>query len=314
MGLDPTLKRLLAKAYLNGFGNIHRFSAEQMRRYLSHPKLKGQKASYKDFKTSQDLSLRCYTPHTFDQQEVLPVVIYLSASAFVIDRLDASNDYCSLLANTLNMKVINVSHRLAPEHKFPRFLIDCMESIQWIFQNATQCAIDPAKIALWGESSGGSIAATCTHLLRDEGHSPIQHLTLFYPMVDLVSPFPSKDEFSFGFMLDSAFIEWLDSIGFEPTQDRADPLVSPLLSANFKNLPKATIITAEFDPLRDEGEAYVQKCIDAGVEVKHQRFEGMIHGFMRFYSKVETAKTALHFACDALKEHFISQSLSTVRE
>lgn len=301
MPVDPTLKRLITKAYLNGFGEIHHFSAQQMRQYLTHPKIRVEKAAHQDFLTDQAIMIRCYTPHGFEANTQLPAVIYLSASAFVIDRLDASNDYCSLLANNSKMKIINIAHRLAPEHKFPQFLYDCLDSIRWCYRNAHVLNIDNTKMSIWGESSGGSIAATATHLLRDANESIIQYQTLFYPMVDLVTPYPSKELYGQGYMLDKSFIAWLDKQGFTPEQDRSCPLVSALLSVNFQHLPPATIITAEFDPLRDEGELYADKLRTAGVVVSHKRFDGMIHGFMRFYNKVEKANEALTFACERLK-------------
>ncbi|MBS0290732.1 MAG: alpha/beta hydrolase [Proteobacteria bacterium] len=305
MNLDPTLKRLVTIAYLNGFGQIHQLTPEQIRLYLSHPKLKITPAHFKDVHTDEALQLRCYTPsHLSDK--TLPAVIYLSATAFVLDRLDASNDYCSLLANNLGMKIINIAHRLAPEHKFPQFLYDCLNSIKWISHHGAMLQIDSDKLSIWGESSGASIAATCTHLLRDEAKpNLLKYQTLFYPMVDLVTPFPSKETFGYGYMLDKPFIAWLDAKGFHPEQNRACPLVSPLLASSFANLPPATIITAECDPLRDEGEAYAQKLIDNQVVVKTQRFDGMIHGFMRFYPKVKASQSALTFACNALKNALI---------
>ncbi|HRE32141.1 MAG TPA: alpha/beta hydrolase, partial [Candidatus Berkiella sp.] len=298
------------------FANLHRFSTQEIRQYLQHPKLKVTMAAFQDFQTHHGLTLRCYTPLSLAQDErPCPVVIYLSATAFVLDRLDACNDYCSLLANNLNMKVINIAHRLAPEHKFPRFLYDCTESIEWIYQHAKTLTIDPEKIAIWGESSGGSIAATSTHVLRDAKLPIIKHQTLFYPMVDLVNPFRSKALYSNGFMLDKSFVEWLDKRGFHPEQDRSCPLASPLLSTHFAHLPPATVISAQYDPLRDEGEAYAKKLRQAGVSVTAKRFKGMIHGFMRFYPKVAATQDALDYACVALKHHFkekISQGLETV--
>lgn len=300
MPLDPTLHRLIKKAYLNDFGNIHTFTADKMRLYLSHPKLNGSQANYQDFVTDTGITLRCYSPNNDSLEKALPAVIYLSATAFIIDRLDASNDYCSLLANRLNMRIINIAHRLAPEHKFPGFLHDCLDSIRWIAKHADLLNIEPTKISLWGESSGASIAATCTHVLRDQGTPLIKHQTLFYPMVDLVSPFPSKEQYAEGYMLDRKFIQWLDSQGFTPAQNRACPLASPLLSENFFDLPPATIISAEYDPLRDEGIAYAKKLKQAGVKVSHQVFEGTIHGFMRFYPKIKASEEALQFACENL--------------
>lgn len=304
MPLDPLLARLINKAYLSGFGDIHHFSSEEMRNYLRHPKLNITQASFIDFTTSHAIKLRCYTPSVFEPSQKLPVIIYLSATAFVLDRLDANNDYCSLLANTLGMKVISISHRLAPEYKFPYFLNDCLDSIEWIYTHAAEIGIAQNKIALWGESSGASIAATCTHVFRDKNLPYIQHQTLLYPMVSLITPFESKSTYAHGFMLDRSFIEWLDSQGFRPDQDRSCPLASPLLNSNFQHLPPATIITAEYDPLRDEGEAYANKLIAANIDVSFKRMDGMIHGFMRFYPKVKGTQTALNFATNALMLFF----------
>lgn len=302
MPLDPILKRLIAKAYHAGFADIHHFNSEEMRRFLTHPKLKVTQASFKDFQIHSAVSLRCYQPATLCTTS--PAVIYISATAFVIDRIDANNDYCSLLANNLGMKIIHVAHRLAPEHKFPRFLYDCLDSIHWIHHHAADLGIEQDKIALWGESSGASIAAACTHILRDQKLPIIKHQTLFYPMVDLVTPYPSKESYGQGYMLDKAFIQWLDARGFEPDQDRSHPHASPLLSPNFTDLPPATIITAECDPLRDEGEAYVQKLQLAGVKVHAKRFQGMIHGFMRFYNKVSAANEALAWSTNLLQQFY----------
>lgn len=306
MPLDPTLKRLITKAYLNGFGEIHHYNADEMRQYLTHPRIRGAKAAFSDFLTDQEIIVRCYTPTGFEESCTLPAVIYLSASAFVIDRLNANNDYCSLLANSTGMKIINIAHRLAPEHKYPRFLYDCLDSVRWCFRQAAQLHIDETKMSLWGESSGGTLAAIVTHVLRDQNEKIIQYQTLFYPMVDLVTPYPSKSLYGQGYMLDKSFIAWLDQQGFTPEQDRGCPLVSPLLAKNFCNLPPATIITAEYDPLRDEGILYLQKLISAGVDVTHKHFGNMIHGFMRFYNKVASANEALAFACEKLKDYFLA--------
>ena len=295
MALDPTLNRLIKKAYLNGFADIHTFSPEKMRMYLTHPKIKDLKASYQDFITSSGITLRCYSPP--NNTKTLPAMIYLSATAFVLDRIEASHDYCSLLANKLNRRIINIAHRLAPEHKFPGFLYDCLHSIEWIANEYDLLKIDPNQISLWGESSGANIAATCTHILRDKKQNLIQHQTLFYPMVDLVTPFLSKEKYAKGYMLDKTFIDWLDSQGFTPEQNRACPLVSPLLSNDFRFLPPATIILAELDPLHDEGLAYADKLKKAGVKVELKQFDGTIHGFMRFYPKILASVEALEFAC-----------------
>lgn len=302
MIVDPMLKRLIAKAYLNGFGDLHLFTPEQMRMSLRPAKFNVEKASYQDYETDSGIILRCYCPNSVASNQILPGVIYISANAYVVNRLDTSNDYCSLLANKLQMKVISVSHRLIPEFKFPKFVHDCLESIKWLYANAAQLHLQHDKLSLWGESSGGNIATACTHMLRDEGLPLIKYLTLFYPMMDLITPFPSKKEFEYGYMLDKPFIEWLKVNAFHEAKEYADPLASPLFATSFENLPPTTIVTAECDPLRDEGEAYVEKLHAANVKVRAKRFEGTIHCFMRFYPKLQASQEALAFACNALLE------------
>ncbi|MBS0287293.1 MAG: alpha/beta hydrolase [Proteobacteria bacterium] len=308
MIVDPILKRLVAKAYLNGFGNLHLFTPEQMRESLRPRKFNVEKASYQDFLTDHGITLRCYWPNNANLSTVLPGVLYISANAYVLNRLDSGNDYCSLLANTLQMKIISVSHRLIPENKFPRFSYDCRDSIKWVYQNASLLSLDKDKLSLWGESSGGNIAAACTHLLRDEGLPIIKYQTLFYPMMDLITPFPSKTEYEYGYMLDKGFIQWLKTNAFHQEEDQRDPLASPLFSTSFENLPPTTLITAECDPLRDEGEAYAEKLKEAKVPVAFKRFDGMIHCFMRFYPKVSASQDALAFASTALKQFMNNNS------
>ncbi len=306
MIVDPLLKKLIAKAYLNGFGDLHLLSPEQMRLSLQSSKFNAEKASYQDITTDDGITLRSYCPHGYTATHKLPAVIYIPANAYVINRLDTNNDYCSLLANKLQMKIISVSHRLIPENKFPKFLYDCLNSVKWIYANSELLHLQHDKLSLWGESSGATIAVTSTHMLRDEGLPIIKYLTLFYPMLDRVTLFPSKKEFEHGYMLDKSFIDWLDANAFTPEQDRRDPKVSPLFATSFANLPPTTMITAQCDPLRDEGEAYVEKLRAANVRVKAKRFEGTIHCFMRFYPKLQASQEALAFACNALLEdnHF----------
>src|SRR5690606_33564344 len=129
------------KTYLNDLGNVHVFDEKKMRAYLTHPSLKAPHCQFEVYKTDRDTLLRCYVPQNLSAVE-LPVIIFVSATAYVLDRLGASSGYCSIMANTLQMKVINVQHRLAPEHKFPIFLDDCVDSIIWIARNAKTLQIN----------------------------------------------------------------------------------------------------------------------------------------------------------------------------
>jgi len=301
MPLNPALKRLIRIAYHNNFDQLHTFSVEAMRGYLSPPKIRIADAPFVDISINQDVNVRCFTPHNAESDQDLPALFFISGTAFIMNCLDSSNQFCSLMANQSNMKIINIAHRLAPEHKFPKFLYDCVDSIKFIHQHAKKYHINPDKLAIWGDSSGATIAASCTHVLKSESKPIIKHQTLFYPMLDLVNTFPSKKDYGQGYMLDDTFVQWLNERGFEPEQDRAHPLVSPLLSNNFENLAPATIITAEYDPLRDEGEEYVGKLKAANVPTFHKRFDGMIHGFMRFFNHIEEPKLAMSLACEQIK-------------
>lgn len=286
--------------YRSGFGELHQYTPEQITEILRLPHLKIAPVPSVDFSIKQDLSVRCYAP-TNQQAETLPAVIFLSATGYIINHMVSCNEYCSLLANTLGMKVIYISHRLAPLCQFPEFLYECLEAIQWIHQHADTVGIDPNKLAIWGESSGGNIAASLTHLLRDLDLNIIHHQTLIYPMVDLSHDFPSKKEFAQGYLLDISFINYLEDMVFSAGKYRKDGLASPLQNANFKQLPPATIITAECDPLRDEGEAYAHKLAAHNTSVHAKRFPGMIHGFLRFYNKLPLANEAFDFACREIK-------------
>lgn len=304
MPLNPAIKRLIDRAYQNDLGNLHLFDENKIRNYLRHPRIKTGLGTCEDYKLPNNITIRGYAPYNSNQTIIKPAIIFISATAFVLDRLGASDDYCRHMANTLNMRVFNIQHRLAPEHKFPVYLDDCVDGILWIANQAAKLKIDPNKIGIWGESSGATIAASCTHALKNKNIDLIKHQTLFYPMVDLVTPFPSKLKYGSGYMLDQSFINWLDQRGFTPEQDRSNPYISPLLSENFALLPPATIITAKYDPLRDEGLAYTDKLRNAQVPVFHKQFDDMIHGFMRFYGKIDAAQDAFTLACEQLASLF----------
>lgn len=310
MALAHSLQRLIRLAYAKGFDNLHRLPCEKIRQILSHPYFKCTVNTFEEYAVNPSVKLRCYFPDSKQPQLNPPAIIYLPANAFILDRFAPSQYYCSELANTADMCVIQIAHRLAPEHKFPTFLDDCLEAIEWISQNACRLHIDKDRLSIWGESSGASLAATCTHLLRDAQKNYLKYQTLFYPLVEINGTKPSRKLFESGYMLDKTFIDWLDSRAFHPSQNRTHWLVSPLNATNFNNLPPTTIITAQYDPLRDEGKAYAQKLMAANGHVVQQHFDDMIHGFMRFYPKLTQTRLALNFAVSHLKN---ALNITTVR-
>jgi acetyl esterase len=301
MSVDPTLKRFIAKAYLGAFGDVEDINLEEKRRVISPLKINTPKASHQDYFTPEGLQLRAYTPPGRSATEIMPAVIYIPGTALIFNRLIINDDYCSLLTQLLSMRVISISYRLAPEYPFPLFLDDCVDSIAWIAQSTQQLHIDPERITLWGESSGGTLSTSCTHILRDRGLPIIRHHTIFYPRVDLTNSYPSHHQYEQGYLLDKPYLKWLTELCYRPDQCLHDPLASPLFATNFAGLPPTTLITAECDPLRDEGEAYAQKLQQANVPVTVRRASGLVHGFMRFYNKVPAVKETLQWACDELK-------------
>ncbi|MGE3318057.1 MAG: alpha/beta hydrolase [Candidatus Berkiella sp.] len=303
MPLHPALERLVAMVYHNGFGKLHEYTPEQIMEILRLPRLKIEPTPFQDFIIREDLSVRCYSPAN-QPDGPIPAMIFLSATGYIINHMISCNEYCSLLANKLGMKIIYIAHRLAPVCTFPDFLYECLDAIKWVHQHPTKLGVNPDKIAIWGESSGGNIAASLTHLLRDEGLDIIRHQTLIYPMVDLSHDYPSKKEFAHGYLLDITFINYLENLVFSAGKYRKDGLASPVQNANFKDLPPATLVTAECDPLRDEGETYAQKLQANGTTVQARRYDGMIHGFLRFYNKITLANEAFDFACAELKSAF----------
>jgi len=221
--------------------------------------------------------LRIYTPAG---EGPFPVVVWIHGGGFWMgEDLPIWDGANSELAATANALVVSVGYRLAPEAKFPAAVDDCWAALLAIARRAPEWNGDPARLAVMGGSAGGNLAAVMALRARDEGGPPIAYQVLVVPVVQAGGePSRSRRDFGSGFGL-----EGLDAMtnAYAPdASDHANPYLSPLLAASFAGLPPALILTAEFDPLRDEGEAYADKLRAAGVPVTLQRFDGAIHGFL----------------------------------
>ena len=203
----------------------------------------------------------------------LPALLFLHGGGFIMGSLDSHAAMARSLAIATNAMVVAVDYRLAPEHPYPAALDDCVAAIDWLVDAGTAHGIDPSRIAIAGDSAGGQLAAATA--LRVRHDRSLRHLGLIYPLLDPHRASASARALAEGYMLTGEFIDWAwAAYGGEPN----DPLVH-LLDARVGNLPPTTIVTAQLDPLRDEGEALADQLRAHGVDVAYRCFLGMIHGF-----------------------------------
>jgi acetyl esterase len=197
--------------------------------------------------------------------------------------------------------VVAVDYRLAPEHKFPAAVIDCYAATVWVAANADQLGVDRNRITVGGDSAGGNLGTVVSLKSRDESGPAIALQAMVYPVTDLSSfATPSYQEFADGYQLTKAEMVWFRDHYLRTTEDARHPHASPLLAADLRGLPPALIITAECDPLRDEGEAYAKRLAAAGVPVTSTRYAGMIHPFFSLSGAIPQALDAIQQVADAV--------------
>ncbi|MGH3326554.1 MAG: alpha/beta hydrolase [Streptomycetales bacterium] len=245
--------------------------------------------------------IRLYRPHAPGGPP--PVVLYFHGGGWVLGDLDTHDRLCRSLAARTPCAVASVGYRLAPEHPFPAGLHDCVAAAWHIAEHGAEFGVDGGRLAVGGDSAGGNLAAVVSMLARDTRGPAIAHQLLVYPVVDGDTEGPeSYRDFAEGYYLSRADMEWYFGHYLGADGDRADPRVSPLRAADHADLPPATVITAEFDPLRDEGEAYARALEAAGVPVSLRRYDGMIHPFFSLAGVLDPAREAQEWAATRLRE------------
>ena len=238
-----------------------------------------------------EIPLRIYTPHGSAPR---PGMVYFHGGGWVVCDLDTHAVVCSAIARRAGAVVAAVDYRLAPEHKFPAAVEDCFTATRWVAENAGQLGIDPDRISVGGDSAGGNLGAVISMRSRDEGGPRIAAQALVYPVTDLSSlDKGSYAEFAEGYHLSRAQMEWFRDHYLRTPEDGLDPQASPLLAKDLSGLPPALVITAECDPLRDEGEAFAGRLEQAGVAVKLKRYSGMIHPFFSMCGAIPQAHDAI---------------------
>ncbi|MCC3271660.1 alpha/beta hydrolase [Arthrobacter zhangbolii] len=233
---------------------------------------------------SGDVPVRIYTPVDSDSYGLL---VYMHGGAFFLGSLDTHDHVARSLAKETGFKVISVGYRLAPEAAFPAGLRDSYAVLRWAADNGAELGWDGRSLAVAGDSSGGNFAAALTAMAKDDGWQGITHQVLFYPSLDLdfdVDRYASMRENAEGYGLETAGLAPFNAFYLENGADPADPLVSPIKRGDLSGLPPALIITAEHDPLRDEGELYAKRLAEAGVPVQLHRYAGANHGFVANFS------------------------------
>lgn len=248
-----------------------------------------------------EIPVRIYTPAG---SAPFPLLVFFHGGGWVIGDIDTHDGLCRSLANRAACVVVSVAYRLAPEHKFPAAPEDCYVATQWVAEHAADLHGDASRIAVAGDSAGGNLSAVIAQMARDRGGPHLSFQLLLYPATDLTMSSPSIDENAEGYYLTKADMIWFTNHYINNEGDKKDPQASPLFASNLQALPPALIITAEYDPLRDEGEAYAQKLKDTGVLVTLHRYNGVIHGFVSMAPFLDQGKLAVDECAHALRAAF----------
>lgn len=237
------------------------------------------------------------------QAGLLPLVVFFHGSGFVVLDLDTHDDICRRLANGTQSVVVSVDYRLAPEHKFPAAPDDCLAATRWAAAHAEELGVDAARIAVAGDSAGACLAAVTASRVRDEGGPLLAAQLHFYPVTDYYAPpTPSYAAFAEGYGLSAVGMRWFWDHYLERPVQADDPIAAPLRAKSMIGLPPAFVLTAEFDVLRDEGEAYARRLSEAGVPATLRRCEGLNHGFLKWTDQIDAVDEAVAMACGWLRQ------------
>ena len=243
------------------------------------------------------MGIRMYRP----KDPLRAALVYFHGGGWVIGSLEGADGTCRLLANRSRCLVISIGYRLAPETKFPGPVEDAYAAVRWVADNTADLRIDPARIAVGGSSAGGNLAAAAALVARDSGGPKIAFQVLIVPVTELSSRAASHREFAEGYGLTSADMEWFGRHYVRTEADADEPYAS-VLRADLHDMPPAFVITAECDPLRDDGEAYAEKLRKLGIAARYKRYPGMFHGFMSFPGVLPEASEAFEDAGEGLRE------------
>ena len=308
MPLDPQAQAFLEQLAAEEAPPLHELSVEDARQVIVElfgskepPEPVGKVEDRMIPGASVEIPVRVYTPQGAGP---FPILVYFHGGGWVIGNLEAYDPTCRALTNAAQCVVVSVEYRLAPEHKFPAAPEDCYAALQWVGANATAINGDSARIAIGGDSAGGNLTAVVAQMARDRGGVRPTYQLLVYPVTDHQYDTASYQENADDYLLTKDAMMWFWNHYLRSEADGRLPLASPLRAESLRDLPPALVITAEFDPLRDEGEAYAAKLREAGVPVSLTRYDGMIHGFFSLGAVFDQGQQAIAEAAAGLRAAF----------
>jgi acetyl esterase len=243
------------------------------------------------------IGARVYMPRGHDPY---PVVVFFHGGGWVLCSLDTHDTIARAICRNADAIVVSVDYRLAPEHRFPTAAHDCVAATRWVAENAASLGVDARRLAVCGDSAGGNLGVVVTQMARDAGGPALRFAALIYPAVDMTAKGGSLDEFAHGCFLEREDMEWFAN-HYLSVSEQANPLASPLLHPDLSGLPACFIATCEFDPLRDQGEAYGAALRAAGVHAENKRYDGLIHGIANMTGAAERGRTLVADVADRLR-------------
>ncbi len=308
MPLDPQAQRVLELLAEMGLPPTHTVSPEQARiNSKLRPRAAGPEVAKVEDRaipgSGPDVPVRIYTPAG---PGPFPVLVWFHGGGWVVGDLDSADGTARRLTVGADCVTVSVDYRLAPETKFPGAADDCYAATVWATRNAASINGDPARIAVGGDSAGGNLAASVSLMARDRRQPSLIFQLLVYPVTNRDFETNTYQQWDEGYLLsrDTMKYYWNHYLG-DPT-DATNPYAAPLQASDVSNLPTALVITAEFDPLCDEGAAYAQRLQGAGVSTTYSRYDGMIHGFFGMAGVLDKGNAAIQEASAALRTAFVA--------
>lgn len=301
--LDPQARALIGLMVQKGVPPTHTMTPLQARKFYRDRRAFTQPdpppmAQVCDL-SAAGVPLRLFRPHAANQ--TLPVLVYLHGGGWTIGDLDTHDVLCRQLALEAACAVVSVDYRMGPEHRFPAAVDDCVQAFRWVLAHAAELQLDARRTAVGGDSAGGNLAAALCLVERDAGRPLPGFQLLIYPATDMRAVAPSHTTNGQGYMLTSDSIAWYRGNYLATPVEWEDWRASPLLAASHAGLPAALVVTAGFDPLRDEGLQYANALSAAGVPAQYVCFERQIHGFITMSRVIDEALTAVGLCGVALR-------------
>ena len=257
--------------------------------------------------------VRAYAPAGADESAALPAIVFAHGGGWCLCSLELYDNPCRALANATGCVVLSVDYRLAPEHKFPVPLEDFYGALCWISAHAELLGLDRARIAVGGDSAGGNLAAAAALLARDRDGPPLAHQLLIYPALAADFTTASYSEFAHGYSLTRDIMQFCWSSYLRDAADAASAYAAPLRAASLAGLPPATVLVSEYDPLRDEGEAYARRLRLDGADVRCKRLAGMVHACIHMLGVTPNARQLFDQAGAALRASLVEPAAAQPR-